>query len=53
MALIVISVDREKLPEHTDIQFENWIKYKVGQWSSISIESPLSDIDLEAVVREM
>lgn len=53
MALIVISVDRAALPSHTDGQFEEWVKFNVGQKSDMSEDNPLSDIDMEARVREI
>jgi hypothetical protein len=52
MALVVISVDRSKLPEHTDQQFDDWVKYCVGELGGISMDNPLHECDLEATVRE-
>jgi len=53
MALVVISVDRAKLPDHTDEQFEEWVMFCVGQRGGVSMENPLWEIDLEAQVREI
>jgi len=53
MTLAVISIDRSKLPEHTTAQFEEWLKYRVGDTASISMENPLHDFDMEATVREI
>ena len=53
MALIVISVDRDDLPKHTEKQFEEWVKYQVGHSGRISLENPLIDTDLDAYVREI
>lgn len=53
MALIVISVDREDLPEHTDEQFEEWVRFEVGHTGSLSNDNPMSDRDLDAYVREI
>lgn len=53
MALVVISVDRAKLPDHTDEQFEEWVMFCVGQRGGISMGNPLCDLDLEARVREI
>lgn len=53
MALIVLSVNRDKLPPHSDDDFEQWVKYQVGQVGHIDLENPLDDIDLEATVREI
>lgn len=40
MSLVVISIDRSKLPEHTSEQFEEWVKFNVGDTASISMETP-------------
>ena len=53
MALIVISVNREKLLPHTDKEFEAWIKYQVGQIGVLTMDNPLCDCDLTAIVREI
>lgn len=53
MALITISVDRDKLPKHSKVEFEEWIKYQVGSIGGISLKNPLHDIDLESQVREI
>lgn len=52
MALVVISIDREKLPPHTDEQFEEWVKFCV-RGGGISNSNPLADLDLDARVREI
>jgi hypothetical protein len=53
MALVVISIDRDDLPTHTDKEFEEWVKYQVGHSGRVSISNPLSDEDLDAYVREI
>lgn len=53
MSLIVISIDRSKLPVHTNEQFEEWVKFQTGDTPHISMENPLSDIDMESRVREI
>lgn len=53
MALVVISIDRDKLPEHTREQFEEWVRFSVGDVGGLSRGNPLSDYDLEATVREI
>ena len=53
MALVVISIDRDKLPEHTDEEFEQWVIFKVGDFVSLSREHPLLHFDLDATVREI
>ena len=52
MALVVISIDRESLPDHTDEQFEEWVRFEVGDRGDLSGDNPLQQ-DLEAVVREI
>jgi len=52
MALVVLSVDRDKLPEHTDEQFEEWVRFEVGDRGGMSADNPLQQ-DLEAEVREI
>jgi len=52
MALVVMSIDRDKLPAHTNEQFEEWVMFQVGQRGSVSMENPLHDLDMEATVRE-
>lgn len=53
MTLIVISVDETTLPAHSPDEFEEWIRFSVGDTGAISIHNPLSDIDLDAVVKEI
>ena len=53
MALVVISVDREALPEHTNEQFEEWIRYEVGETGEIKLNNPLRSYSLDAEVREI
>ncbi|MGY4028269.1 hypothetical protein ACW5WQ_20350 [Aeromonas rivuli] len=53
MALVVISIDRDKLPSHTNEQFEEWVMFYVNQRGGISNQNPLADVDLEAMVREI
>lgn len=53
MALVVISIERNLLPSHTDQQFEEWVKYCVGHLGGISMENPLHDLDMTATVKEI
>ena len=53
MALVVISIDRKKLPEHTDDDFADWIRFEVGQYGDISLDNPLCGEDMSAIVREI
>lgn len=53
MSLVTISIDRSKLPPHTDEEYEAWVKFEVGEIGSISRANPLSNIDIEAEVREI
>ena len=43
MSLIVISIDREKLPPHTDEDFEEWVKFWVGEFDVLKDDNPLGD----------
>lgn len=52
MALVVISIDRDELPAHTDDEFEAWVMFQVGHLGGISMDNPLHDLDMEATVRE-
>jgi len=52
MALVVISIDRETLPAHTDEQFEEWVRFEVGDRGDLSVDNPLQQ-DLEAIVKEI
>jgi len=53
MALVVISINRTELPEHTDEQFAEWVEFNVGHAGGISNDNPLHDLDMEARVREI
>lgn len=53
MTLVVISINRKSLPEHTDEEFEAWVKYQVGELGGIRMKNPLHDIDMEADVKEI
>lgn len=53
MTLVVISVNRDIFPPHTNENFEEWIKYNIGELSGISVDNPLSDFDMDAIVREI
>lgn len=53
MTLVVISVDREHLPSHTEEEFEAWVRYQVGDTGGLKMPNPLADIDMDAEVREI
>jgi len=53
MTLIVISVDRENLPAHTDQEFEEFVRFQVGDRGAISLSNPLNNISMEAEVKEI
>jgi len=53
MTLIVISVDREKLPAHTDQEFEEFVRFQFGDRGGISASNPLNNMDMEAEVKEI
>lgn len=50
---IVLRVDRSQLPEHTDHDFKEWIKYQVGQLGGIPLTNPLRDAEFVARVLEI
>ena len=52
MSLIVISVDRKSLTEHTDEDFKEWVEYGIER-NCISLDNPLCDEDLQGIVREI
>lgn len=49
---MVISIDRDHLPPHTEDEYEAWVKFCIGQTGGISIKNPLHDLDMDAIVRE-
>lgn len=53
MTLVTISIDRSKLPPHTDEEFWAWVGFELGQIGSISRANPLANIDIKAEVREI
>ena len=52
MTEIVINVDRDKLPKHTDKEFDEWIRFEIGDTHVMSMVNPLADDDLEAKLEE-
>ena len=53
MSLVVISIDRGKLPEHTQEEFEEWVKYEVGDTPEMNMKNPLVMECFEADVKEI
>ncbi|GLQ31643.1 hypothetical protein [Litoribrevibacter albus] len=53
MALVVLSVDRDLLPPHTDEDFEDWLRFKTGDKNWMRGENPLIDEDLKSEIREI
>ena len=53
MALIVISVDRYRLPDCKDEEFKEWLAFELGESMQMSLDNPLVDIDIEAEIREI
>lgn len=41
-----ITVRTESLPEHTDAELKEWLRYKLGASSSMSMSNPLEDCEL-------
>jgi len=52
MTLVVISINRDELPEHTDEEFKEWITYGIEK-NAISLDNPLEELDLIATVKEI
>ncbi|MEZ0137328.1 MAG: hypothetical protein AB9Q22_10025 [Candidatus Reddybacter sp.] len=50
MSTVTIEINRDKLPPHTDEEFEQWVKYAIGQFGGISTENPLWQHELEGRV---
>jgi hypothetical protein len=50
---IVLRVDRSRLPKHTDAEFEAWVKFNVGQLGGITMDNPMWDMDMEAIVERI
>lgn len=53
MALVVLSIDERKLPAHTREEFEEWLRFNVGDRSEMQNANPLVDTDLQSTVREI
>lgn len=53
MALVVISIDRSKLPQHTNEQFTEWLLYRLYQDGYISHDNPLLCRKLVAEIKEI
>ena len=53
MSLVVISIERYKLPEHTQEQFEEWVRYEVGDNPEIDMRNPLVVASFVATVKEI
>lgn len=45
-----INIDRDKLPGHTDAEFEEWLKYEIGELGGLTLKNPLAMQDLEGRV---
>lgn len=50
MQQVLIGIDRDGLPSHSDEQFEEWVQFCVGHRADIDTDNPLSDLDLTGVV---
>lgn len=53
MALVVISIDRDKLPPHTYAQFVEWVHFHITMSGTCHKDNPLGIRDLEAEVKEV
>lgn len=48
MTLIVININKSKLPQHTKEEFKEWIMFEVGHEGAMSTKNPLSDEQLKS-----
>lgn len=53
MSLVVISIDREQLPPHTDEDFEEYVKFWVGEFDVLKDDNPLGDCGMNAKIMEI
>ena len=53
MAMVVLSIDEDKLPPHTKDQFKEWVEFQVGHRAEIQLSNPLNEYDIDAIVREI
>lgn len=53
MALVVISINEDELPPHTKEEFEEWVRFCVGDRGGIPMANPLHEYDMTATVREV
>ena len=37
----------------TDLQYEEWVRYEIGDIGGIAMDNPLSQQDMEAEIREI
>lgn len=47
--LVTINIDRNSLPPHTDEEFEEWVKFEIGEIGGMNADNPLQQ-DLEACI---
>ena len=50
MAEVTITVDRDRYPQHTDEQFEEWVEWCNGGRGGCGVDNPLSNFDLTAEI---
>ena len=48
-----INIDRDKLPGHTDAEFEEWLKYEIGELGGLTLKNPLAMQDLELIIERI
>lgn len=53
MALVVISIDRTRLPPHTDEDFQEWVEAYIGQSGCISLVNPLAGMRVADEFRDI
>ena len=53
MALVVLSIDRDKLPHHTDEDFKEWLGFHLGDYEGVAESNPLREVKVKAEIREI
>ena len=53
---VTIDIDRDKLPEHADAEFEAWLKCEIGDLGDLgglTLKNPLAMQDLELIIERI
>ncbi|MBL4763536.1 MAG: hypothetical protein JKY93_12670 [Gammaproteobacteria bacterium] len=51
MAIVTISIDRDDMPTHTDEEFEEWLRFQIGDRGGMNADNPLQ-LDMTAELKE-